>query len=38
MRYDNIRCKKPDPNGGVKGRVWNFYYEKPDEVSENDDT
>ncbi len=36
MRYDNIRCKRPDPNGGVKGRVWKFYYEKPDEVSETE--
>ena len=38
MRYDNIRCKRPDPNGGIKGRVWNFYYEKVDTVSETEST
>ena len=36
MRYDNIRCKKPNPNGGVKGRIWHFYYEKPENTSETD--
>ena len=36
MRYDNIRCKRPDPNGGIKGRVWKFYYEKVDTVSETE--
>lgn len=38
MRYDNIRCKRPDPNGGVKGRIWKFYYEKVDTVSETEST
>ena len=38
MRYDNIRCKRPDPNGGIKGRVWKFYYEKVDTVSETEST
>lgn len=38
MRYDNIRCKRPDPNGGTKGRKWQFYYEKSDDVSETDNT
>lgn len=38
MRYDNIRCKRPDPNGGIKGRVWKFYYEKVDTVSETEAT
>lgn len=38
MRYDNIRCKRPDPNGGIKGRVWKFYYEKVDTVSEVEST
>lgn len=38
MRYDNIRCKRPDPNGGIKGRVWKFYYEKVDTVSEMEST
>lgn len=38
MRYDNIRCKKPDPNGGVKGRVWKFYYEIDDDISEEEST
>lgn len=36
MRYDNIRCKKPNPNGGVKGRIWHFYYEKSEDTSETD--
>ena len=38
MRYDNIRCKRPDPNGGIKGRVWKFYYEKVDTVSKTEAT
>lgn len=38
MRYDNIRCKRPDPNGGIKGRVWKFYYEKVDTISETEST
>lgn len=38
MRYDNIRCKRPDPNGGTKGRVWKFYYEEVDTVSETEST
>lgn len=36
MRYDNIRCKRLSPNGGVKGRLWQFYYEKSDTTSEID--
>lgn len=32
MKYDNIRCKRPNLNGGVKGRVWKFYYEKDEEI------
>ena len=36
MRYDNIRCKKPNPNGGTKGRIWHFYYEKSENTSETD--
>ena len=38
MRYDNIRCKRPDANGGIKGRVWKFYYEKVDTISETEST
>lgn len=38
MRYDNIRCKRPDPNGGIKGRVWKLYYEKVDTISETEST
>ena len=33
MKYDNIRCKRPNPNGGASGRVWHFYYEKEDVTS-----
>lgn len=36
MRYDNIRCKRLSPNGGTKGRLWQFYYEKPENTSETD--
>ena len=25
MRFDNIRCKRPNPNGGAGGRYWSFY-------------
>ena len=33
MKYDNIRCKRPNPNGGASGRLWHFHYEKEDVTS-----
>ncbi len=32
MRYDNIRCKKPNKNGGAKGRYWYFSYQQTNDV------
>lgn len=38
MQFDNIRCKRPNVNGGSNGRKWHFWYQKDESIAKVETT